>query len=175
MNSRRHLASYDKDIERKHYRHILYSFSIQELVVSEKWMTFECCSCGLVHVDWSFDGRFLQTDSSSHRHQYWDAIEVCEIPDANESVTRVSWATWTCTQGWAVQVWLRGWGLVDQFNTDELVLKWKSEKLFFCGIGLRVNALCLEIFRSWSESVQQPNIYSMRWRKVMPFLSGINS
>jgi len=58
---------------------------------------------GLMHLDWSADSLFIQTDNTERLHQYWDATAVVEKIEGEEQLARTKWHTWTCIYGWSVR------------------------------------------------------------------------
>eukprot|EP00771_Trimastix_marina_P001226 gnl/Trimastix_PCT/2281.p1 GENE.gnl/Trimastix_PCT/2281~~gnl/Trimastix_PCT/2281.p1 ORF type:complete len:694 (-),score=216.07 gnl/Trimastix_PCT/2281:691-2772(-) len=57
------------------------------------------------HLDWSADGRYLQTNCGAYEILFWDAQQ-CEQITASSTLRDTEWATWTCKIGWPVQgIW----------------------------------------------------------------------
>jgi len=59
----------------------------------------------VTNVDWSEDGKYLQSVSQDFELLFWE-IPSCELIEFAAALKDVKWATWTCTIGWPVQgVW----------------------------------------------------------------------
>lgn len=54
----------------------------------------------MTHVDWSADGRYLQSTDGANEMLYWDA-NGRRIPSATD-FRDTDWASWTCPFGWPV-------------------------------------------------------------------------
>eukprot|EP01038_Epipyxis_sp_PR26KG_P010144 gene10144-13646_t len=70
--------------------------------------TFSKHNSVINHLDFSSDGRFLQSNCSAYELLFSDATTGKQITSASE-VKDVKWGTWTCTLGWPVQgIWASG-------------------------------------------------------------------
>jgi microtubule-associated protein-like 6 len=59
----------------------------------------------ITHMDFSADGRFLQSNCGAYELLFWDVDRGRQITSAS-SLRDVHWETWTCTLGWPVQgIW----------------------------------------------------------------------
>ena len=56
----------------------------------------------VTHIDFSANGKFLQSNGADDCIMYWDMLG--NQIKSNASMKDVTWLTWTCTLGWAVQV-----------------------------------------------------------------------
>lgn len=62
----------------------------------------------ITHLDWSSDGKLLQSDSGCYEHLFWDMEDIALITKST-LVRNVSWNTWTCVLGWHVKgIWPKG-------------------------------------------------------------------
>ena len=62
----------------------------------------------VTNVDWSTDGRYLVSISDTYEVKFWDRftgrpILGSAVANFSNPQNEVSWATWTCNLGWAVQ------------------------------------------------------------------------
>jgi len=75
------------------------------------WKEIGTCkgsSTAITHLDWSKDGKLLQSDSASYEHLFWDIEDIQQVTKT-ASVRNVHWATWTCVFGWSVKgIWPKG-------------------------------------------------------------------
>ena len=61
---------------------------------------------GVTHLDFTADGVFMQTCSTTGELKYWDVENGDERADGASLLRDSSWASWTCPFGWPVQgVW----------------------------------------------------------------------
>jgi microtubule-associated protein-like 6 len=59
----------------------------------------------ITHIDFSEDGRYLQSNCGAYELLFWDVDKGKQITSAS-SLRDVPWDTWTCTLGWPVQgIW----------------------------------------------------------------------
>ena len=56
----------------------------------------------VTHLDWSEDGRFLQTNSGDCELLFWE-VPTCEQVRFPSALKDTKWDTWTCAIGWPVQ------------------------------------------------------------------------
>jgi microtubule-associated protein-like 6 len=73
------------------------------LDADEGWRQFAVLqghSSYVTHVDWSADGRYLQTTDGANELLYWDA-DGRRMPTATD-FRDTDWASWTCPFGWPV-------------------------------------------------------------------------
>ena len=56
----------------------------------------------ITHIDWSQDGKLLQSNSGDYELLFWE-IPSCDQIRFPAAVKDVPWATFTCTLGWPVQ------------------------------------------------------------------------
>lgn len=62
-------------------------------------------NAAVTHVDFSVDGRYLQSDSTDYEHLYYEA-EDGEYFSVPSQLRDLLWNDWTCTYGWPVQgIW----------------------------------------------------------------------
>ena len=59
----------------------------------------------ITHIDFSSDGKYLQSNCGAYELLFWDVARGRQITSAS-SLRDTKWATWTCTLGWPVQgIW----------------------------------------------------------------------
>jgi WD40 repeat protein len=77
----------------------------------DAWTNIGTCkghSSAVTHIDWSEDGKVLQSDSESYEHLFWDMEDISQITKTT-AVRNIKWATWTCILGWSVKgIWPKG-------------------------------------------------------------------
>ncbi|KAG4108675.1 WD40 repeat-like protein [Neocallimastix lanati (nom. inval.)] len=82
-------------------------------------------SSTVVHLDWSVDSKYIQSDSSDCEILYWNAVDLVQVTKLDE-LKSVRWFTWSLILGWPVQgIWEDGWGN----STINAVARDKREKL----------------------------------------------
>jgi len=82
-------------------------------------------SSTIVHMDWSSDSVYLQTDSSDCEILYWNIRDLAQVTKLDE-IKAVRWASWSLILGWPVQsIWESGWSN----STINAVARDKREKL----------------------------------------------
>merc|ERR1719291_889748 len=78
---------------------------IELLVVSEGYrsaLTLTGHSGAVLHLDWSADGRYLQSCCFRCELIFWDVYSGERLRDP-AAVRDTAWATWTCPLGWPVR------------------------------------------------------------------------
>ena len=59
----------------------------------------------ITHIDWSDDGRWLQSNCGAYELLFWNAADGKQEKSATK-LRDIAWHTWTCTLGWPVQgIW----------------------------------------------------------------------
>jgi len=82
-------------------------------------------SSTVVHMDWSNDSKYIQSDSSDCEILYWNAKDIVQVTKLDE-LKSVRWDTWSLILGWPVQsIWESGWSN----STINAVARDKREKL----------------------------------------------
>jgi microtubule-associated protein-like 6 len=54
------------------------------------------------HIDWSLDGKVLQSNDGAYEYLFWSMPD-CKQISSSSSLRDTQWHTWTCTFGWPVQ------------------------------------------------------------------------
>ena len=63
-------------------------------------------SSHITHVDFTADGRKLQSTSGAYELLFWDSTNGAQMPQGASDLKDSTWATWTCPLGWPVQgIW----------------------------------------------------------------------
>ena len=62
----------------------------------------------VMNIDWSTDGKFLVSTSETYELLFWDRftgrpIIASSLANLANPLNEITWATWTCNLGWAVQ------------------------------------------------------------------------
>ncbi|ORX55306.1 WD40 repeat-like protein [Piromyces finnis] len=82
-------------------------------------------SSTIVHMDWSVDSKYLQSDSSDCEILYWNIDDMAQVTKMDE-IKPVRWNSWSLILGWPVQsIWESGWSN----STINAVARDKREKL----------------------------------------------
>jgi len=82
-------------------------------------------SSTVVHMDWSDDSKYIQSDSSDCEILYWNAKDFVQVTKLEE-IKPVRWNSWSLILGWPVQsIWESGWSN----STINAVARDKREKL----------------------------------------------
>jgi len=62
-------------------------------------------SSRIIHLDFSADGKYMQTNSEDYEDLFWDIEVGKQVPHPHE-IRDIKWATQTCVFGWAFQhIW----------------------------------------------------------------------
>ena len=61
----------------------------------------------MTHLDWSSDGRIIQSNCGAYEILYWDVKSGRQIRSTMDSLEAdTSWSTWTCVLGFPVMgIW----------------------------------------------------------------------
>lgn len=84
-------------------------------------------SSTVVHMDWSDNSKYIQSDSSDCEILYWNAKDFVQVTKLDE-LKSVHWFTWSLILGWPVQsIWESGWGnstinAVARDNREKLIV-----------------------------------------------------
>lgn len=82
-------------------------------------------SSTIVHMDWSKDSKYIQSDSTDCELLYWNIRDMVQVTKMDE-VKPILWETWSLYIGWPVQsIWESGWSN----STINAVARNKKEKL----------------------------------------------
>lgn len=74
----------------------------------EKKGNFRGNSSYITHLDWSKNGRVVQSDSGAYEHLFWD-LEDFGMITKSSLVRDTLWDTYTCVLGWHVKgIWPKG-------------------------------------------------------------------
>ncbi|ORX87820.1 WD40 repeat-like protein [Anaeromyces robustus] len=66
-------------------------------------------SSTIVHMDWSNDSKYIQSDSADCEILYWNINDMTQVTKLDE-LKSVCWYTWSLILGWPVQsIWENGW------------------------------------------------------------------
>ena len=72
----------------------------------------------VTHLDWSEDGRFLQSNSGDYELLFWE-VPKCQPVRFPSSMKDTRWDSWTCAVGWPVQgIWPKHAAGADVNATD---------------------------------------------------------
>ena len=79
--------------------------TLQILEVGEGYRLLHCCvghAAPVLHLDWSEDGRYVQSVCARCELLFWDVTTGARVRDPG-AMRDVAWASWTCPLGWPVQ------------------------------------------------------------------------
>ncbi|EGG16333.1 hypothetical protein DFA_09363 [Cavenderia fasciculata] len=98
--SRLAIGSHNDDI-------VLANLNVDGKLV-EKFTTCSGHKSAILHIDWSVDGNYLQSNCEAYELLFWDAKTSLQITQSH-TLKDTEWATWSCKLGWPVQgIWSKG-------------------------------------------------------------------